>query len=493
MLRFHLPKRLFFKVKFSKFVEISFLNPMKNSRVFTLFSQFSAKERRAFRKFVRSPFHNPRDDARRLYDYLLDHYRKPALLERPLVFDHCYPNTPYNDAKMRQVLTHLCRLMEQFLAVDRLLNDQVKVRLEVARVLKDKNLENLANQNLQKAEDLLNERSFRDRVYYETSYQILFERHQAFAKKGRGTTIDLQPLNQALEVGFILEKLNQACYALTQQNVVKTDLAAGLTDAIIQYIEQNDLLDQTPAIRLYYAAYKILRPDAEEKWFYDLKAKLVEHQHLLPKEELRSLLIFAINFGIKKTNEGQREFIKECFFLYKYGLQHDLFMIHGELSRFTYKNIVTSGLVLGEFDWTENFIYQYKDRLAAVYRESHFSYNLSKLYFSRKDYDAAMQLLVKVEYDDLFLNLDAKTVLLKIYYEIGEWDALDSLLASFTTFLRRKKVMGYHKANYQNIISLTRKMSLLGQHNPGDRPVVQQLIHDTTPNTEKKWMLEQLG
>ncbi|MFT4665437.1 MAG: hypothetical protein ACI8YQ_002556 [Polaribacter sp.] len=76
-----------------------------------------------------------------------------------------------------------------------------------------------------------------------------------------------------------------------------------------------------------------------------------------------------------------------------------------------------------------------------------------------------MQLLTKVEYDDLFLNLGSKLILLKIYFETKEWDALDSLLSSFKIFLYRKTVMEYHKDNYQNITDLTRELSILGEHN----------------------------
>jgi len=59
--------------------------------------------------------------------------------------------------------------------------------------------------------------------------------------------------------------------------------------------------------------------------------------------------------------------------------------------------------------------------------------------FTQKDYRRAMPLLAQAGESDLLLNLDSRVMLLKMYYETGEWDALDALLASFRVLLLRKK------------------------------------------------------
>ena len=69
-----------------------------------------------------------------------------------------------------------------------------------------------------------------------------------------------------------------------------------------------------------------------------------------------------------------------------------------------------------------------------------------------------MPLLAQVDDSDFLLMLDAKVLLLKMYYETGEWDALDSLLASFKTFLRRKKQIGYHEEHYKSLLRYTSKL-----------------------------------
>ena len=71
-----------------------------------------------------------------------------------------------------------------------------------------------------------------------------------------------------------------------------------------------------------------------------------------------------------------------------------------------------------------------------------------------------MPLLAQVDESDLLLNLDSRVMLLKMYYETGEWDALDALLTSFRVLLlRKKKVIGYHQSHYLNTLRYIQKLS----------------------------------
>jgi hypothetical protein len=89
--------------------------------------------------------------------------------------------------------------------------------------------------------------------------------------------------------------------------------------------------------------------------------------------------------------------------------------------------------------------------------------------------------------------MTAKTMLLKMYYEQDELDALESLLESMRTYMQRKKVIGYHKTNYKNFIRYTKKLLKV---NPYNKLLVERLrkeIETTNPLTEQEWLLRQLG
>lgn len=106
-----------------------------------------------------------------------------------------------------------------------------------------------------------------------------------------------------------------------------------------------------------------------------------------------------------------------------------------------------------------------------------------------------MDLLLQVEYDDIFLNLDAKIILLKIYLANGDYEALDSLLDSTKVYLGRKgkSVMSYHQENYKNILRFTQKIITLPAYDKKAKATLIKEIKTIRPLTERQWLLDTLG
>ena len=173
-------------------------------------------------------------------------------------------------------------------------------------------------------------------------------------------------------------------------------------------------------------------------------------------------------------------------------IEQEILIEKGKISRFTYKNVVGIALRLKEFTWAEQFILQYQEALNNQYKTNYVHYNLSKLRFHQQNYSEAMQRLQQVEYDDLFLNLDAKVMLLKIYFELEEWEVLDSFTISFQRFLQRKKGLGYHQENYANFVKLARKLLGVNPFNPNQRQKLEKEIIEKKALSEKDWLLGQL-
>ena len=117
-------------------------------------------------------------------------------------------------------------------------------------------------------------------------------------------------------------------------------------------------------------------------------------------------------------------------------------------------------------------------------------YNLAFFYFQQEKYKSAMQLLIQVEFKDTLNNLDARRMLLKSYFELGEYDALDSLLDSFSRYINRQKELGYHKDNYLNLIRFVKKVI-----HTNDKEKLEKLkisILNTSALAEKEWLLEKI-
>lgn len=159
------------------------------------------------------------------------------------------------------------------------------------------------------------------------------------------------------------------------------------------------------------------------------------------------------------------------------------------MSRYTYQNAATIGLVMHELEWVEGFVHEYRPALKEEHRESLFSFNLARLEYQRRDLGKALILLQKAEYKDLMLSLAAKTLQLKIFYELQEFDLLESHLQAIRAFIRRKKVMGYHRENYLNTVHFTQKLLEINVLDKEERAVLRREIEETKAVAEKEWLL----
>ena len=103
-----------------------------------------------------------------------------------------------------------------------------------------------------------------------------------------------------------------------------------------------------------------------------------------------------------------------------------------------------------------------------------------------------MQLLQKADYKDLLLSLAAKMLQLKIFYELTEFDLLESHLQAFGAFIRRKKALGYHRDNYQNTLHFTQKLLDTNRFDKAAWAALRAEIEATGALAEREWLLGQV-
>ena len=204
----------------------------------------------------------------------------------------------------------------------------------------------------------------------------------------------------------------------------------------------------------------------------------------------------AINYCIGQMNRGKDEFIfiREAFELYQQGFKNKIFLENNFVSPWTFHNVVVAWLKLKDFAGVKTFINDNQIYLEDKYRESFVNYSFALFYYQKNDFSKAMNYLLQYEHDEMIINLRAKIMLLKIYYEQDEINALESLLGSMRTYLSRKKVMGYHKANFKNIIRLTKKLLKVTPYSKDQKAKLEALIKEANPLTtdDRNWLLTQL-
>ncbi|MCB0555836.1 MAG: hypothetical protein KDD02_19975, partial [Phaeodactylibacter sp.] len=297
---------------------------------------------------------------------------------------------------------------------------------------------------------------------------------------------------EELTIFYLADILRHSCTVLTARNISQEDYQLELLEEVLRYVERSPVR-QSPAVAIYHQAYKALSEPEEEAYFSNLRALIEQHWQQFPPEEAKDIYLLAINYCIQRLNKGHRQYIQQAFELYRKGLERGVLLEEGALSKFTYNNVLMLAIALQEWAWAENFLEKYKAHLPERERENIYRYNLAVYFFRKPDYGQAMQLLQQVNLEDVLYSLNARSMLLRIYFELEEFDALESLLDSFRTFIARQKGLGYHKENYLNLIAVVRQMLRLPPGERKAREKLQRKVDGMAAIAEKAWLLEKLG
>ncbi|MEM1323526.1 MAG: hypothetical protein AAGG75_24890 [Bacteroidota bacterium] len=465
---------------------------MENNRLIKVLKALSKSEMRLLGKFVRSPIHNRHKDVTRLFEYIKSAFEdNKKTLNREIVFAHLFPDEAFEMQRVHYVGSYLLRVVEEFLAWQEWQQDTIEKDMYRLRAYRNHKLDRLLVKDIEQSLHRQQKQSLRNSHYHDQQYKLQYAKYNYSRTLGRNREFNLQELSDTLDISFIAKKLKNACILLSHQAVAKHEYDQGLLDEVLQFVEERDLLE-IPAVAMHYYSYKALVNVEDEDSFMQLKSLLQRYDQSFTTGELRDLYIVAINYCIRSINTGRKYFLSELFHLYRSGLEVGVFFENGELSHWTYRNIVTAGLNLEEFHWIYNFIHKYKEMLNEQHREGSYCFNLARYYFEQDDYQQAMPLLLQMEHSDLLHNLSAKTLLAKMYFRLEETEALDNLLTSFKRYIQRKKGLGYHRENYLNIIGFIRKLMSLGIYDEEKRRGLYEDISNTKNLTEKEWLLQQL-
>lgn len=468
---------------------------MYHSKLVALLRTLKPAEQRHFKKWLKSPIHNPNETLSKFYDFFESREGfTPRSLQRERAYTYLFGDQPYHDLTIRRTMSEFLTVLEEFLTYEAWQKDAVARHLALARLYHDRQLPDAAEKQLATAALQLEALPMRDAAWHLYAYRVQEERfRQAPARDG---ALNLQEIGDELSYFFVAELLRNACGAASHSAVYRTAYRVPYLEVILNNAAAG-VYQSVPLIQLYYHCYCCLTQPELTEHFFALKQMLPNAAAWLPTSECRDVFLVGVNYCIRRMNVDGHSFLREAFDLYREGLEKGVFMEEGMISRFTFKNIATAALALGETAWAAQFIQGYAPLLPPAYRTSYEHFCLAKLFYLQQEHARVQDLLQQLESDDVFLELDARLLLLKVYMEIAEWRLLRGFLTTFERYVRRKKKLAYHAPLYLNIIHFAQRILLLrsGKRRFSTEEIeqLQQQIKETKPLSEREWLLKMVG
>ncbi len=469
---------------------------MQKSVLTEIVRSLQKKEIRELNKWLQSPSHNQRQDVVRLFDYMVKYLPlSDETVKKEAAWKNIFPSEPYDDAFMRQVMYFLLKAIEEYLVFTDFMGDKVQNQVSLARIFRKRKLEKAYRQAYRLGNDHLESQSLRNRYYLMNRFLLEQEEYEHKLSITQNDSVNLQEMANAFENWIMTEKLLVSNAMFAHYKVYqKIQYNHGFLQELLSYTERKNELLAQPALAAQYYSYMAMTQPQEDTYF-DLFEKLIfsEAELRFNQVEVLQLYMTALNYCAAKVNQGNLDYCRRALAFYKKGVENGALLENNTITRYTFGNAVAFALKIGEFEWAENFIENFKHHLEERQRDSIINFNLSRIYFEKGDFEKAQRLLTRFEYDDMLFNIIAKTMLLKIYYETEEIDALESLLDSMRIYLRRKEALDpTRKAAFKNLISIMKKMLSVNVFSRPQKEKFKELIQQTNPLAEKEWLLKQV-
>lgn len=471
---------------------------MFSEKLISLLQTFSKYELNRFRKFLLSPYLNDQEDLTRLFEIInkalrSGEYPLPALTKEA-IWKALYSGRKFDDAHLRRLTSDMNQMALRFMLEEARKQDPLSDALEMQQVLEKpelkKHLSAVERQITKQLESAPGQSTWHYLAQFRYNWNIYNRASNVVATSdfmGK-----LLPADQSLEYFYIVQKLKFYVAWLTYRGFRTTQEEIPVIPGFWEHIRQPQYKN-VPLVSIYHDVIRCLTEPDEEQYFRDLTGNLEKYANKLTREDLRECYYIAQNYCAFKINQGKTEYYREVFEIFRTVINHGVLLENGQLSEGIYKNIITAGLGIGEYDWAESFIQEYAQYLSPNIRENARRFNLAYLYFHQKKYQKVIELLQNVEYSDVVYALSAKQVLLRTYYESNEYLAMDSFLDSFRIYLRRNKLISKNlKREHNNFLTFLKKLATLNTSDGQALKRLRKKIEETRSVIFKKWLLEKI-
>ncbi len=475
---------------------------MRNSKLVRILKKLSRDELHEFRDFVQSPFFNKNSKCTALYQLLL---RYSPDFSNPKMDEPKFASSIYtNKRSLETTIEKLLRLLEEYLAQRRLSkNGVILKRYFLLEELRERREEKHYNLIHKQTVNKLNKKKEGNDYFYETYLIEVSRLEMTYQKRAsqEDKAIQLEKTTLAFDKYLISNHL-WLDNTLLSTRKIGSDLVRKITEKMVNdYKVFSDLADretysETSLIQLKLLLNKLLREDEEEN-FKKLFHAIKEKHHLISDFNNQHFHTFLVNYCIAKVIEGKQVYYKQLLEVYIFAMDTGTLIEGKYLHPSHLRNIIVTSVKAEQSKLAHSLLEQYITYVHSDYRKVTEVYCKGYLHFQNEAYENANNLLRECTDMKSLFELDAQTILYKIYYETNQEWAFDIPVRSFIAKLSRhgNRLPQYTIKGYINFFRILKQI-----YQKKVNPAYKKTIEDIKENiakmkyiSDKGWLLEKLG
>jgi len=481
---------------------------VKKNKVIAQLMALPPKEFRRFGKFVRNPANNKKDTLIRLYQFVVNNH--PEYEERKFNKAQCllyvFPELEYQyerlngkadefvSKKLKNPLYEFKNLIEEFIIQQELaVRSHEKTMLLIKGLFKrqmhDKAFQ-LIDKELKSLEGMVGD----DYYHHFYQFQLLELKQDHVLDKVKINPHIYTNLINNLDLFYLDSRLRFECIIKDRKENFDNLYNNLFAKDIKSLVENYEIEKMTPTIKLY-SKLIVLSDSANIEEFSETKHYFYNNVNDFSLSNKNDFGIYLFNYCNYKSKKGEKDFLKQAFELRRFALEKRIIFENGFLKPIDFTNLIVMSTTLKEFDWTFEFIEQYAKYLPDERRQSIVGISKAQIEAEKPDGDfkKVIELLRDVVYFNVYDNMQARSIMLRAYYRLKEWQTLSYFLESFYKFIDRNTTIGLdYKLSCKNMIKFTRIL-MNAQHKTVSKSSLIKKLDSLNPIVAKKWLTNRIN
>ncbi len=475
---------------------------MRELKIYKALLHLSANELNKFRKYVISPFFNVNQRVITIYEFYSEEIKKestPDMVIESYVWKNTFAPIPPDYKLLRRLNSDLLNHLIGFFAqkefvVDKLLYNNLKIKgigKKKIQFLFDA-VEKTNQRNLDLFPNKSSDYYFSNYTFEKIKTEMKSDDDRKKSKAKVQDEISIDKVSYNLDQFYIIEKLKLYITLLSWKKSYKIEQKISHIHEIKSILSKET--EKNEIISVYLTIVKTLEKPKVITYFHLLRSQAKKYKYKFSEEDYNYIYDALISYSITTMNKGNSDFIRISLDVYKEALKTKALLKNGKIPEITFNNIVAMACRNKELSWASQFIEDYSSYLDANSGKSAVSIASARVEFYRKNFKKVVELLSEVEYETVIYNLNSKTILLYSYYEMKEFDALDSLINAFKVYLNRERSISKgRKKRYNQLLGFVKRIANVNPRDKRKIKLLKKRLDETDGVLNKTWLLEKVA
>ena len=444
---------------------------MKDSKLISLLRTLNPDEFREFEKFTESPYFSIGRDLNSFLKCLKPFYPDfgSRNMNEEYLFTRLYPGKKFNPKtssnSIHKLSSELYKLGKEYLVYSEFKKDHSGWKIYLLNNLRKKKLYKEFEKEYSKGESgsLANRKGsvndFINKFFLKESYL------EYCVEKGNVENAfdSILSMGEYIVIGALIKGFRNIDTNESSKGF-NINVRYNLVDNFISHLDSEKLLEEMkanedrfyPFAAISYAIHKMKKYPGETKYYFDFKKLVMENLDLFGHSEKYILFQTMLNHCIRNiSSENQKLFIREEFEVYNLEFEQGIFKYTPDdyVQVNTFRSMIGCALDNGKTDWLEKILNNHIKDLHPEQRSNMKNYAMAFIHFERKEFEKALESVMKIDFNFVLFKLDTKNLLFKIYFELGYFEQANSLIDATKHYISRTDDLSeYFKTRESNFI-----------------------------------------